>query len=164
MKDRIKTRDGNWRTPQHSTTLKGVPLDKDITQFQGKKVILVKKLDEPDSEGNTLVEVEGEAMEANPSVGLFFRPRGKTMGGLVKLDELEDIRLAPITLKPVKVKGLKNMTLDTVRQHLADRHGFSVELLGTTNEEQAAKIHNDLHAATKDLAHNHGDPGMQSTD
>lgn len=136
-------------------------MEQDITQYKDKKVILVRKLDGPNEAGHLNEEIEGVVLEANPQAGMiFFRQRGKTMGTMVKMGEVEDIRLAPAVIKPVKVKPLKDMTLDTVRQHLADRHGLSVELLNTTHEEQAMKMHDELHASNKDLAHNHGQPGQ----
>lgn len=135
-------------------------MERDVKDFVGKKVTLVRNLPEPNAEGHTTVELEGEIIEANPKVGVLFRQRGRTNGELVMTHEIEDLRILVIAPKAIKVKPLKRMNLETVRQHLADRHGVSVEMLNKTSEDEAMKMHDQLHAVQgSDLAHNHGDPG-----
>lgn len=133
-------------------------MEQDIKEYVGKKVTLVRNLPEPNAEGHSTIELEGEIIEANPKVGVLFRQRGRTNGELVMAHEIEDIRLLVIPPKPIKVKGLKRMNAETVRQHLADRHGVSVANLNKTDEVEAMKMHDSLHAIQgNDLGHNHGD-------
>lgn len=133
-------------------------MEQDIKEYIGKKVTLVRNLPEPNAEGHSTVELEGEIIEANPKVGALFRQRGRTNGELVMSHEIEDIRLLAVAPKPIKVKGLKRMNQETVRQHLADRHGVSVSNLNKTDEVEAMKMHEALHGVQgNDLGHNHGD-------
>jgi len=133
-------------------------LEQDVKQFVGKKVTLTRNLPKPNAEGHGTVEMEGFVIEADMKIGVLFRQRGRTNGELIKPHEVEDIRLLSTAPKPVKVKPLKRMNLETVRQHLADRHGTSTEVLNRTPEEEAMKLHDELHATQgSKLAHSHGD-------
>lgn len=152
--------DGNLVPLSTTRKLEAQPVEQDFKEFVDKKVVLVRNLPEPNAEGHSTVELEGFIVEANPKVGVLFRQRGRTNGELVFTHEVEDIRLLVTAPKPIKVKALKRMNQETVRQHLVDRHGSSVELVNATSDENAMKMHDQLHEAHgKDLGHNHGDPG-----
>lgn len=125
----------------------------DLSEYKGKKVTLVRKLDKPNAEGHQAEEIEGTVLSGNNEVGIFIKAKGRTMGELVKVDQIEDVRVLPTTIKALKAKAIKMPTLDNVRQHLLDKHGFSISFVNTADEERAAKLHAAIDHS--DLGHNH---------
>lgn len=125
-----------------------------LTQYQDKKVIVTRNLKEANKDGHLSEEIEGTVLSANDEVGLLIKPVGKVMAELVTPAEIEgEVRLAPTVLRTFKQKALKPVTLDSVRQHLIDKHGFSLTLINSANEKRAMTIHNDIDHS--DLGHSH---------
>lgn len=132
----------------------------DLSQYHDKKVIVVRNLSEPNDEGHGSEEVEGKVLSANNEVGLLIKPVGKVMATLIKPSEIEKVELAPTTLRTFKQKVVKEVTLDAVRQHLIDKHGFSLTLINSADENRAMKIHADIDHS--DLGHAHGEPKTEA--
>lgn len=124
-----------------------------LAQWQDKKVIVTHNLDKPNDEGHTCVETEGLITLVNEAVGIILKPTGKTLGALIKSKDIEDIVLAPTTLRVFKQKTIRRVTLETARQHLLDRHGMALEAVNVTNEEDALEHHSKIDH--EPLGHNH---------
>lgn len=126
-----------------------------LAQYDGKKVIVVKNLDAPNEDGHSAIEIEGTVLSTNQAIGIVIKPKGKTMSELIKTGEIEDVRLVPVTIKAIKAKEIKAVTLDNVRQHLVDRHGFALTLINSADDERALKMHAEIDHS--DLGHTHAD-------
>jgi hypothetical protein len=128
------------------------PVAIDLTQFTDQKVIMQVKLDEPNAEGATLVEVEGTALAAN-ALGVLLKPKGRTKAELVEADKIESIEFAPEKARPIKPTSLKVVAYGEARKHLGDRHGVTITWLNSVTEADAMSYHGSLDHS--DLAHNH---------
>lgn len=132
-------------------------MEQNLEQYNGKKVILVRNLSKPNKDGHTAEEIEGTILSANDAVGVQIKPTGKPLGILIKTADIEEgsIRLVPTALRTFKQKVIKQVSLDTVRQHLLDKHSFSLALINTADEKRAIEIHDAIDHT--DLGHAHGD-------
>lgn len=128
--------------------------DTDLTRYQGQRVIVQVKLDEPNDKGETLVEVEGKAEAAN-ALGILIKPKGRTQVELIEAEKIESVELAPETEKKLTAKSLTPIDLGKARQHLLDRHGFNLEEVNKLNEEQAFDLHAQLNHVEDGLGHKH---------
>jgi hypothetical protein len=133
-----------------------VTVTADLDQFAGKKVIITRNLAEPNEAGETAVELEGKAESAN-SLGVLFKPKGKTGLELIEVGEIEDIRLAPETDKRLSAKTLKITELGAAKQHLIDRHGLTLTEVNGLDEPTAFSYHAELDHKGLDLGHVHGE-------
>lgn len=130
--------------------------DMDLTQYTGKKVRLVHNLDEPNSEGHLAEEIEGTVQVGN-AVGVLIKKKGRTMSDLIeahKIEKIEEITSAPKALKP---KVLKEVGLETARQHLLDRHGWKLADVNQMSDQQAFVAHGEIDHSV--LGHQHGEKG-----
>jgi hypothetical protein len=127
-----------------------------------KKVIITYNLSEPDEDGNTATEVEATMMAVAPGIGIMVRPRGKQQGLLIEENDIENIVQVAAVARPIKQKLLREMNLDDVRQHLADRHGVAVTWLNAAAPQQAFDYHADIDHS--DLAHTHGSAAQRLAD
>lgn len=118
-----------------------------LEQFSGKQVILTLK-----AADGTATEVHGK-VEGGSAVGLAFKEKGKREVSLVEPDDIEDIAEAPTEAKKVTQKKLKPVAEAQVRQHLADRHGYSRKDLNAMSDGDAFKFHEELDHT--DLGHKH---------
>jgi hypothetical protein len=129
------------------------PVTPDYTQFVNKKVILTVK-NPDDAEGSK--EREGTIVTATP-VGIMFRDKGRATSDILLPAEILGVVLAPDNRK-ITPKYIKEVELGNVRTHLADRHGFLLEVVNDLNEEQAKIVHDKQHAEHGgDLGHIHGE-------
>lgn len=120
---------------------------KDLEQYSGKNVILTVIGDD----GNAK-ELPGK-VEGASEVGLAFKEKGKRDVILVEPHQIEDIAEAPTEAKKVTQKKLKPVEEKSVRQHLADRHGYKRSDLNGMSDAEAAKFHDELDHT--DLGHKH---------
>lgn len=118
-----------------------------LVEYAGKKVILHLQQDD-----GTLAELEGKVEDAS-EVGIAFKEKGKRDISLILPHQVEEISLAPNATKKVVQKKLKLVTITTVRQHLADRHGRLVSELNGMTDEQAWAEHEAIDHS--DLGHRH---------
>jgi hypothetical protein len=128
------------------------PNPTDLAQYADQKVVMKVKLDEPNAEGATLVEVEGLALAAN-ELGVLLKPKGRTKAELVEADKIESIEFAPEKARAIKPISLKVVAYGDARKHLGDRHGTSVAWLNDATEASALDYHQGLDHG--DLSHNH---------
>lgn len=125
-----------------------------LTQYTDQKVIVQVKLDEPNAEGATLVEVEGTCLAAN-ELGVLFKPKGRTKAELIEADKIESINFAPEKARVLKPISLKEVAYGDARKHLLERHGVALSWVNNeaTTEASALEYHQTLDHA--DLGHNH---------
>lgn len=122
-------------------------MDLDLTEYDGKRVEL--KLN--DSEDIVVGTVQSGAPEM-----IAFKEKGKASLTLVRLDEIEFIRLSAEAEPELKARRLNIVGLDTVKRHLADRHGYALEDINKMSSEDALAFHDQLDHAP--LSHYHADP------
>lgn len=137
-----------------------------LAEFSGKQVILHVLQDD-----GTVAELEGKVEDAS-EVGMAFKEKGKRDVDLVFPDKIEEIALAPSKPKTISQKKLKPAVESTVRQHLADRHGWLRSEINKLSDEDAFAQHENLdhddlghkHVAADDDADENGDAGESSED
>lgn len=123
-----------------------------IDQYQGKKIVLVRN--EP---GKTdAVELEGTATIAN-EMGILLKPKGKTSLELIDLDQIESVEFVVEKDKPLSRKTLKVVEYGAAKNHLLERHGFTLARVNELSEKDALKLHNSIDHEADDLGHVHGD-------
>lgn len=132
---------------------------KDYSEYEGKRVILVEG--DPKNTDADTTEREGTLVKAT-KVGVMFKEKGKANPEVIMADHVLSIVLAPDNSK-VTQRWIKEVPVGSVKQHLADRHGFLLSVLNaegddTISEEQAKVLHDRQHAESGgDLGHAHGE-------
>lgn len=115
-----------------------------LVQFSGKNVNITLTGDYADLSGEGRVEAAGP-------FGVAFKPKGKG-SVIVEPGDIEAIETAAV-IKKITRKSLLPATLENVRQHLVDRHGYAVADIEKYSPEQALEWHNGLEH--KPLGHDH---------
>ena len=133
----------------------------DLAKYNGQKVIVQVNLDKPNDKGETLVEVEGKAEAAN-ELGILLKPKGRTQVELIEASKIESVEFAPEPEKKIAAKTIAVIDYGKARQHLADRHGLTLEEVNQLNEEQALDYHNQTEHGT--LGHVHGEKEKAAKD
>lgn len=128
--------------------------DTDLTKYEGQRIIVQVKLDEPNEKGETLIEVEGKAEAAN-ALGILLKPKGRTQVELIEAAKIESVEFAPEAPKKIAVKTIAVVDYGKARQHLADRHGQNLDTVNALTEEEALDQHNALDHTG--LGHVHGE-------
>lgn len=120
----------------------------DLTQYTEKKVNI--KLRDED-------ETFPATVESATDVALIFRRKGKSALEMKTADEVELIELQPEAERELKARRLDPVTLDNVKRHLVDRHGYSLASINALSSEAAYKFHEEEvdHA---ELGHFHAEP------
>lgn len=128
----------------------------DLSQFSGKKVIVVRNLPEADKDGNTAVEIEC-TVEVGNQHGLLVKPKGKVQLELIPASEIEpgSIRLTEGSSAKLSRSKLQIVKLGQARRHLLERHGVTLEWVNKTTEQQAFEYHAGLDHEELDLGHVH---------
>lgn len=122
-----------------------------LEQYTGKKIIVIKK-----SEDGSAVEVEGTAQVANEQ-GILIKPKGKTTLELVVAGDIEDVRYVADKPKALTAKVLKLVEFGGARNHLLERHGYTLEQVNGMDEQAAFDAHNEIDHEGDNLGHVHGD-------
>lgn len=126
----------------------------DYSKYDGKNVIVVKKLAEADEDGNTAVEIEGKVQVGNTS-GILIKPKGKVAFDMIEADQIEEVTFVPTKLKELKAKELKPVEHGSARTHLLERHGVTLDWVNSNSEEDALKYHETLDHVELKLGHVH---------
>lgn len=120
--------------------------------FTGKRVTLTFNKD-----GEQVVQ-EGR-VEMGAAIGLMFKEKGKSNVQLIEADSIVAVSELATREPKVTVKTLQPIAEGRVRQHLADRHGYTVEQANGLTEAQAKVEHDGIDHST--LAHKHEVPKAQ---
>lgn len=104
----------------------------------------------------SILNVNATVLKSNPAALLLAHGRGKTSLLLERDWLLEAVEIEPaVVVSKIMVRQLGPVTLATVRQHLADRHGIPLDLLN--QDARSAMVgHEDVHTHMK-LSHKHGE-------
>jgi hypothetical protein len=122
-------------------------------EFEKKKVVIT--LGDPSNPDAETEELEGTVLSVTP-VAIMFKPKGSGGSSILMVEQV--LAMQPLATGPttIKQKTLRPVELGGVRQHLADRHGFTLAWVNDHTEEQAAEIHNQQHIDLADsLGHTH---------
>lgn len=130
----------------------------DLSKFVDQRVRLV--VNPKAGEEGKATEVEGTALAAN-ELGVLLKPKGRTQAELVELAQIESISLAPEKLKELKSKRLDPVKPGSARQHLLDRHGFSLERVNKLTEDAALKSHGEIDHSS--LGHYHAEKEAEAS-
>jgi hypothetical protein len=120
----------------------------DYSEFEGKKVILTATVD------GEQVELEGTAETVN-ELAILFKPKGKAKLDIIEAENIVGVRYAPEKPKTLKAKSLLPIQYGQARQHLIDRHGYTLSDINAMTEEQAYNFHKELDHKASDLGHVH---------
>ncbi len=105
-------------------------------------------------EGET-VTLEGR-VEMGAAIGVMFKEKGKSNVQLIEAGNI--IAASPLAVREPKVtvKTLQPVADGRVRQHLADRHGATLEQVNGMTEAAAKELHDGIDHSG--LAHKHEVP------
>lgn len=124
----------------------------DYSKYQGKKVLLVRnEAGKTDSE-----ELEG-SIEATNALGVVLKPKGKSQLILIEASEIERIDFMDEKPKDLVRKTLKLVEFSQARNHLLERHGYTMKQIGELTEKEAFEFHVTLNHVELDLGHDHSD-------
>lgn len=123
----------------------------DLTQFVDKKVVVVKN-----AEDGTSVEVEGTVQSGN-ELGLVIKPKGKTNFDIIQASDIEEVRLVESAQKSLTRRTLKPVKLEQARNHLLERHAYTLAQVNKMSDQQALDAHEGIDHEASDLGHVHGD-------
>lgn len=127
----------------------------DLSTLTGKRISLTFH----DKEGGDSQTLEGK-VEIGSDVGLMFKEKGKSNVLLIEASQIDAIdELAPKEPN-VSVKTLQPIPLGRIRQHLADRHGYTKDQANALTEAQAEVEHDAIDHSV--LAHKHEVPKAQA--
>jgi hypothetical protein len=120
-------------------------------EYKGKRVVLKRK-----AADGSLAEVEGTVDTISP-IGVLFKAKGSPSLELVVADDIEDISLAPTKEVSIKAKTLKPVQLGGARNHLLERHAYTLAQVNALTEEDAFGVHANIDHVAADLGHVHGE-------
>lgn len=95
---------------------------------------------------------------------LMVRQKGRTMGFLLEVADVVEIETDEDDVKPIKQKKLKAVDTNTVRQHLADRHGYELTHVNSLTDEQAEEEHDAIDHGNLGHTHQEETPESEDTD
>ena len=110
-------------------------------------------------DGKEPTKVEG-VVQAASAIGVAYKKKGKSALDMLEADRIQDLEILPDKPKVIKAKKLKTVAADSVRQHLADRHGINIDWLNSVSNEEAEEYHNGIDHRKEGtvLGHYHEDP------
>lgn len=126
----------------------------DYKKFEGKRVRLVRNLDKPNENGESAVEMEGKVEVVNEQ-GILIKPKGKVQLDLLTNDEIEEIDFAPEKAKVLKARQLKPIEHGQARNHLLERHGWTLDKANAITEAEALELHGEIDHVAENLGHVH---------
>jgi hypothetical protein len=106
--------------------------------------------------GETDAVTQEGRIEIGSAVGLMFKEKGKSNVQLVEADSIQAVEELAAKEPNVTVKTLQPIPLGRIRQHLADRHGYTREAVNGLTEAQAQAEHDAVDHSV--LAHKHEEP------
>lgn len=125
-----------------------------LDSLNGKRVTITYV---PKGEADAVTQ-EGRVELGSP-IGLMFKEKGKSNVVLIEANTIEAVEELAPKEPNVVTKTLQPIPLGRVRQHLADRHGWTKEQANGLTEAQAAEQHDALDHSV--LAHKHEEPKAQ---
>jgi hypothetical protein len=131
-----------------------------LDQYIGKRVVVVRNVN--GENGPEAVEIEGYVETANAK-GVLLKPKGKTQFDLIEADEIEKIDLAPEDTK-LKARRINPVKLGQAKNHLLERHGYTLTQVNDMTEQEAFEFHLSLDHKAEDLGHYHAEKPAKKDD
>jgi hypothetical protein len=130
--------------------------DVDLTQYDNKKIKLIRNLSEANDKGELAVEVEGTVQVGNEH-GLLIKPKGQVAFQLIPASEIEpgSISLVEGASSKIKRSSVLPLKVGQARRHLLNTHGYKLEWVNGLTEEQAMEFHGTIDHVENDLGHVH---------
>src|SRR5690348_14642061 len=110
-----------------------------LDSLTGKRVTLTYT---PKGEAEAVTQ-EGRVELGSP-IGLMFKEKGKSNVVLIEAEQVAAVEELAPKEPNVVTKTLQPIPLGRVRQHLADRHGYSKDQANALTEAQAAAEHDAI--------------------
>jgi hypothetical protein len=123
----------------------------DLTQYANKKVLV--RLDADDA------ELGKGTVTAATVQGILFKPYGKASVDLIPASRVKHIELQPIS-DELTARRVNPVTVNTVKRHLVDRHGYKLADVNAMQAEAAFEFHENTidHSV---LGHYHAEPPVK---
>lgn len=128
----------------------------DLKEYEDKKVVLVRNLAKPNDKGDTAEELEG-TLVAVAGDAVMFKQKGKATAGLIDIGDIERVDHADTGSKKLVRKTLKVVKFGQARNHLLERHGYTVTQVNEITEKEAYDLHASIDHEAQDLGHVHKD-------
>jgi hypothetical protein len=127
----------------------------DFSQYEKKKVIIT--IGDPDDTDKSTEEYEGTILVVTP-VAVMFKPKGAAGQSIFMRENVLACQLLVGKTKIIQ-KHLRPVELGQIRQHLVDRHGFTISWANEQIEDTAAEVHAQQHVdVAAELGHDHKQP------
>lgn len=131
--------------------------------YTGKRVSLTFNREvkgEGDAPATTEQVTQEGRVEIGSTIGLMFKEKGKSNVQFIETPQILAVTELAVREPKVTVKTLQPVAAGRVRQHLADRHGFTVAELNGMTEAAGVELHDGIdHTA---LAHKHEVPKAET--
>jgi hypothetical protein len=133
----------------------------DLKDFEDQKVVLVRNLAKPNDKGETAEELEG-TLVAVAGDAVMFKQKGKATAGLIDISDIERVDHAESGTKKLARKTLKMVKFGQARNHLLERHGYTLTQVNDLSEKEAFELHEAIDHEAQDLGHVHKDKADES--
>lgn len=127
----------------------------DLELFVGKKVTFTL------TEGDTTEQVEATIEAANDQAVMFKR-KGKSNIEFKDASAVSDVALQESAEPVVKARRQDPVTIDNIKRHLVDRHGYAVADINAMSAVDAFEFHGKIDH--EPLGHFHADKPAKSED
>ncbi len=132
----------------------------DLTQYSGKKVVVYATNKEDPSVTD---EIEG-TVQIGTAVGLLIKLKGKSVAEIIEAERIDSIEAAPEPEKKIRVRYVKDVTVETVRKHLVDMHAVKLSDINGMTGQSALDWHASMDHEALDLGHRHGEKPKRASD
>lgn len=116
----------------------------DLKQYENKKVIITLVGEDEPIEGT----LEGASLKA-----IAFKRKGKAVVEFIEVSDLTAVELAPSQEPTLKSKRQDPVSIDNIKRHLIDRHGYALADVNAMKSEDAFSFHEGIDHAP--LGHFH---------
>lgn len=124
----------------------------DFAEYEKKKVVVT--IGDPRDKDKPTEEYEGTILVVTP-VAVMFKPKGSAGQTIFMREQVLACQLVIGNTK-ITQKHLRPIDLGGNRQHLVDRHGFTISWANNHTEDEAASVHLQQHFdLDKELGHTH---------
>lgn len=128
-------------------------------EWKNRRVVVTVNLPKPNAEGLTAIEIDGTLTGVHER-GIMIKPRGRTTPEMIAPEQLESFELYDEIPQPIEQKVMAEVPFGKIRQHLADRHAFSLLELNASNYTETPAYDDHLRDHDENgetLSHRHED-------
>lgn len=124
----------------------------ELVPYVGKTITLHYR--EDGEEVSKTGEIKNLKLELEDPL-VYFNPRGRGVPVLIEGGDVFGFEATETRLRLVTQRNLREAKAATVRRHLADAHGWTLDQVNAMGDEAALQAH--LKIDHRPLAHNHSD-------